>query len=57
MPVRLLANDVVEMALMSRPSAAPGPTFPNDCARLERFELSTPGFVGRCSIQMSYSRS
>ena len=25
-------------------------------ARLARFELATPGFVGRCSIQMSYSR-
>ena len=24
--------------------------------RLARFELATPGFVGRCSIQMSYSR-
>lgn len=28
-----------------------------DPARLARFELATPGFVGRCSIQMSYSRS
>jgi hypothetical protein len=25
--------------------------------RLTRFELVTPGFVGRCSIQMSYSRN
>ena len=34
-----------------------GPDDVDDSARLERFELSTPGFVGRCSIQMSYSRS
>ena len=33
------------------------PKFPIDSARLARFELATPGFVGRCSIQMSYSRS
>ena len=38
-------------------TAFEGRAEPIDSARLARFELATPGFVGRCSIQMSYSRS
>src|SRR5690606_6024964 len=31
-------------------------SFKSELARPERFELPTPGFVGRCSIQLSYGR-
>ena len=41
----------------ARPVAAPVVDVGvGNSARLARFELATPGFVGRCSIQMSYSR-
>src|SRR3954470_9709309 len=44
------------MAPVGRLLCATSPQGAMSLARPERFELPTPGFVGRCSIQLSYGR-